>query len=242
MKLTTAIISKSENINKLVIDSLKFANEIILVIDSPSKKSKTIGKTHYFYRPLANDFASQRNFALQKAHNDWILFIDDDEYVGTELAREIQLLDTLPSNSGFLIRRLDVCFHQPLLHGETGNIKLLRLAKKSAGKFVRPVHETWKISGRIGELKSPLYHIKDNFVSGFIGRMAHYSDIDSVILTKENKPFSFWRLFINPKGKFIQNYILKVGFLDGFVGLFSAYLMSVQSLTVRVFQWTKIKR
>ena len=41
----------------------------------------------------------------------------------------------------------------------------------------------------------------------------------------------------NPLAKFIFNYKMKLGFLDGCLGLFQAYLMSVQSLSVRVFQW-----
>ena len=239
MKITVAIISKSEKINKSVLDSVNFASEIIIVVDSPVKKSKTIGKTHFYYRPLNDDFASQRNFALKRAKNDWVFFIDDDEYVGTELAREIQSLTSKTKYSGFMIKRVDACFHQPFLYGETGNTRLLRLAKRKLGNFTRPVHENWKIKGMVGELFSPLYHVKDNFISEFINRMIHYASIDAHILTKENKPFTFWRLILNPKGKFIQNYIFKLGFLDGTIGLFLAYLMSVQSLTVRIFQWTK---
>jgi len=239
MKLTVAIISKFENINKQVLNSIDFSDEVIIIVDSTIKKSKRIGKTTYYFRPLKNDFASQRNFALKNSRNDWILFVDDDEYVSTELAKEIQQIDLETKFVGFQIKRVDVCFHQPLLHGETGNIKLLRLAKKNVGGFVRPVHETWKIKGGVGELQSPLYHQKDNFIGGFIDRMTHYSGIDADVLTKENKPFSFGRLFFNPKAKFIQNYFSRLGFLDGTVGLFLAYLMSVQSLTVRVFQWTK---
>ncbi len=239
MKLTIAIISKSETLNKLVRESIDFAEEIIIIVDSPTKKTKKLAKVNYFYRELAGDFASQRNFALQKAHNDWILFIDDDEYVGTELAREIKQLPESANISGYLIKRVDVCFHQPLLHGETGNTKLLRLGNKSKGKFIRSVHETWKINGEIGEIQSPIYHIKDTFISKFIGRMSYYAGIDANALSLENKPFSYWRLILNPMGKFVLNYFIRLGFLDGSVGLFLSYMMSVQSLTVRIFQWTK---
>jgi len=69
--------------------------------------------------------------------------------------------------------------------------------------------------------------------------MIRYSPLDAGQLSQENKPFTYWRLQFNPKAKFIQNYFLKLGFLDGYLGLFQAYLMSVQSLTVRVFQWQK---
>jgi glycosyltransferase involved in cell wall biosynthesis len=241
MKLTVAFITKSEKINQQILNATQFADEVIVVVDAIIKKPKRIGKVTYFYQPLQNNFASQRNFALEKAQNDWVMFVDADEFVGSELSREIKLLKPDPTVTGYKLRRIDVCFHQPLLHGETGHTKLLRLARKNGGKFERPVHETWKISGRVEELTSPLYHLKDRFVSEFIGRMSHYSDIDSTILTLENKPFAFWRLLLNPKAKFVQNYFVRLGILDGTIGLFVAYLMSVQSLTVRVFQWTKRK-
>jgi glycosyltransferase involved in cell wall biosynthesis len=239
MIITIAIISKTEKIDQQVLDSVMFSDEIIIVVDSPVKKPKLGKQTKIFYRPLNDNFAAQRNFALSQAKNKWVLFIDSDEYVSTELAREIQLIEETKNVSGYFINRIDVCFHQRLLHGETGHTKILRLARKTDGKFIRPVHETWKIKGRVGELSSPLYHIKDNFISEFVGRMARYAEIDATQLLNENKPFTFWRLFLNPEGKFLQNYFLRQGILDSTIGLFQAYLMSVQSLTVRIFQWTK---
>jgi glycosyltransferase involved in cell wall biosynthesis len=236
MIITGIIIAKAENISKKILNSLGFVDEIIIVVDSPVRKVKQGGKIKTYFRPLNNNFADQRNFALSTAKNDWVLFIDDDEYVSSELAREISLLK--PGNrSGFYVNRIDTCFHQRLLHGETGHTKLLRLARKGAGKYIRPVHETWQIKGGLGELSSPLYHIKDSFISEFIDRMTHYAQIDAGALANENKPFTFWRLFFNPKAKFIQNFFVRGGLLDGTAGLFQAYLMSIQSLTVRIFQW-----
>lgn len=239
MKISVVIISKTEVINEIVINSVKFAEEIIIIVDSEKKESKKIGEKRIFYRPLNDDFASQRNYALNFVNTDWVLFIDSDEYVGTELSKEILAISESTPISGFYLKRVDVCFHQQILHGETGQTKLLRLAKKSAGQFIRPVHEVWKINGKIGELSSPLYHNKNSFVNEFIPRMTAYSKIDAVILKEENKPFSYWRLFFNPKAKFVLNYFFRLGFLDGSVGLFMAYFMSVQSLSVRVLQWTK---
>ena len=61
------------------------------------------------------------------------------------------------------------------------------------------------------------------------------------MLTIEGKPFSWFRLLFYPLAKFKLNYIFKAGFLDGTAGLFLAYLLAVQSLSVRVFQWQQRK-
>ena len=249
MTITTVIITNKLSLNPLLLNSLSFANEIIIITDSPPRHLEhrqgislhPLKKVKIFYHPLNHDFSAQRNFALQKAKSDWVLFVDDDEYVGTELAREI--IETIKTSdfNGYLIKRLDVVYHTPFLHGETGKIKILRLARRTAGTFHRSVHEVWRVSGGVGELSSPLYHIKDHFVSEFIDRLDRYGIIDARILSTENKPFSWFRLFIYPLAKFKLNYIFRAGFLDGTAGLFLAYLMAVQSLTVRVFQWQNLK-
>lgn len=225
MRITAIVLSRSDTVDKKIKESLKFADELIIWNSS--------------VHDLNGDFAAHRNTALSNARGDWVLFVDDDEYVSKSLAGEIQTSIKKDSFEGFFIKRYDLIFHQIALHGEIGGIKIIRLAKKGSGKFVRPVHEYWDIKGKVGELKNPLYHLKDTFISSFISKMSEYGQIDIDELKKEGKLFSYLRLFINPIGKFLLNYIWRRGYLDGYVGLFSAYLMSIQSLTVRVFQWEK---
>lgn len=226
MGLTAVILTnKTQKDIRPTLDSVAFANEILVV------------KDHANDHPLEGDFARQRNYGLKKAKNAWVLFVDDDEIVPPDLAAEIKTAINSTRHNGYYLHRLDYYYSQPLRHGETGTIKLLRLAKKNAGQWVRPVHETWKIDGSVGELTHPLIHNRSDMVTSFINRVVLYGPIDAKALAQEGKPFSLWRLLFNPLAKFIVNYKLKFGFLDGYPGLFQAYLMSVQSLTVRVFQW-----
>jgi len=222
---------------KPTLDSLKFSDEILIIQDKdhPLVSQKLLAKAKLFHRPLSADFSAQRNFALKKAQGDWVLFVDSDEVVSPQLAKEIKLA-MQKDFSGYLIPRQDLFYSQPLRHGETGQTKILRLAQKKAGVFTRLVHENWQIQGRVGELSASLLHHKKDLTSGFIERMHLYGPIDSQSLNEENKHFSVFRLLLNPLGKFFLNYIVRRGFLDGLLGLFHAYLMSVQSFTVRVFQ------
>ncbi len=222
---------------KSTLDSLKFSDEILIIQDKshPLGSGKLPPKVKLIYHSLSADFSTQRNFALKKAQGDWVLFVDSDEVVSPQLAKEIKLA-MQKDFSGYLIPRQDLFYSQPLRHGETGQTKILRLAQKKAGVFTRLVHENWQIQGRVGELSASLLHHKKDLTSGFIERMHLYGPIDSQSLNEENKHFSVFRLLLNPLGKFFLNYIVRRGFLDGLLGLFHAYLMSVQSFTVRVFQ------
>lgn len=181
------------------------------------------------------DYAAQRNLGLEKAKNEWVLFVDDDEVVSEELRDEILSLRSRMTREvdGYYIKRLDYFGGKFLKFGETGNIKLLRFGKKGAGRWYRKVHEVWDIKNT-ATLKNPLYHYPHPTIAGFVASVNEYTSLDTSELRKEGKNFSVFRMIFNPVGKFVQNYIFKLGFLDGFPGFVMAYMMSFYSLIVRV--------
>jgi len=241
MKATLSVVILTRQANSALgrhLNVLGLADEVVIISDQKPKSGTLPKKVKIYHHPLSNNFSSQRNFALKLVTCDWVLFLDDDEKPSTNLLKEIP--KALNENiEGFRIKRLDIFYSQILRHGETGKTKLIRLAQKRAGIWRRPVHEYWKISGKVADLSFPLYHLRNNLTFGFISRMGHYSTLDAPVLNKEGKPFSFFRLFFLPAAKFIRNYFFYLGFLDGLLGLFHAYLMAIQSLTVRVVQWEK---
>ncbi|EKE00463.1 MAG: lipopolysaccharide core biosynthesis glycosyltransferase WaaE [uncultured bacterium] len=224
MKLSIVVITNKPKLNGLFLTSLHFGDELIV-----DKKEQL----------QTESFAERRNSALKKAKGEWVLFIDDDEVVSRELAREITEVIKTSKNQGYYLNRKDLFYNQVIRFGEVSNISILRLAQKGSGLFARDVHEVWNIKGKTAKLTNELYHIKDNFISEFVARISLYGPLDADSLNKEGKSFTFFKLLFYPKAKFIQNYIFRRGHLDGFVGLFLAYLMSVQSLSVRIFQWEK---
>jgi len=234
----TIVILHHQDLLAQTLKSALFADEIIIIHDQksvyppPDLKNK---KIKLFSRPL-DSFANQRNFALKKARNNWLFFLDADEIISPALAREICSSINASHYSGFFVRRYDFFYGQKLVYGEIKNINLLRLAKKKTGLWQRQVHETWHIKGRVGDLKHPLIHRRKNLTTSFLDRFVLYSPLDAQGLDKENKPFSYFRLFFYPLAKFFKNYFVNFGFLDGTLGLFHAYLISLQSLTVRIYQ------
>lgn len=245
MKLSAIIPAhKLDSLLKQAIASVSFADEVIILWDTDSAEElpSFSSKIKVIKHSLNKSFAAHRNFALKHALGDWVLFLDSDEQVSAKLARQIQTAIQKDSKTkGYLIPRQDIYFNQKLNNGETGEIKILRLACRNAGKFVRAVHESWDINGEIKTLSSPILHYRQSLTTPFVDRMILYSPLDAVELDREGKPFTYWRLILYPLAKFVQNYVLKLGLLDGLLGLFHAYLMSVQSLTVRVYQWENRK-
>lgn len=181
-----------------------------------------------FTRDLDGDFSAQRNFALGKCRTEWVFFLDSDERIEEDFSK-------IPSGfDAFKFRRLDSFLGITLMHGETGNIQLVRLAKKGFGKWTGHVHETWQGDGKIGSWPVPIYHTPHKDIREFISKINYYSDIYS----ENKKTFSYLEL-LKPIGKFLVNYLFKLGFLDGFPGFVMAYMMSLNSLITRVKQYEK---
>ncbi len=178
------------------------------------------------------DFAEERNKLLAKAKTEWVLFVDSDEKISKKLENEILSLRSRMTD-GYYIKRQDWFMGRWLKYGETGDIKLLRLGKCKAGGWKRKVHEYWDIKNA-GELKNPLLHYPHKNIAEFIKKINFYSDLDI-------REFGSFRGFdlIKPVAKFVLNYFFKLGFLDGFPGFAMAFMMSFQSLVVRVKQFEK---
>ena len=140
--ISAVIITKDEGKNLAgCISNLKFCSEIIVIDDYSSDDTVEIAKrtgTKVFLRRLNKNFASQRNYGLQKAEGQWVLFIDADELVSPTLGSEIVQAVNNPelTYDGFLLKRQDNMWGKRLKHGEFWTNSFLRLAKKEAGKWV----------------------------------------------------------------------------------------------------------
>ena len=237
MTLSAIVLThNSQDTLDTCLSSLYFADELLIIDDQSTDKTRAIAKSHHakvISHPLT-DFAAQRNFALKQATCDWVLFVDSDESVPPTLAKQITKAINSTSINGYYLKRRDIFLNKTLHHGETSQVRLLRLAKKSAGTWQRPVHEYWQIKGKVSTLSYPLQHQRHLSFSQFIDRLNHYTDLDVRALLSENKPFSYLDLFVKPLGKFIYNYFILLGFLDGFPGFVMAFSMSLHSLIVRI--------
>lgn len=241
--LSAVVLTKNEEKNiKDCLVGLSFCDEVIVVDDNSSDKTVEIAQTFgakVFFHALDDDFSGQRNFGLEKASGEWVLFVDADERVTSHLRREITQLTKNPINqcAGFFIKRVDFLWGEKLKYGEAGNIKLLRLAKKDRGLWQGKVHETWKIKGRVRELKNPLLHYPHQTVKELLEKINFYTDLRARELYTTGIPVYLPSILLYPLGKFFVNYFLKRGFLDGMPGLILAIMMSFHSFLVRGKLW-----
>ena len=171
-------------------------------------------------------FGTQKNSAIQKAAGDWILSLDADEEVSTELAKEItELLAGEPKFTAYRIPRLNHFLGTPLRHGGYWPDPKLRLFRRGAASFEeRPVHEAMRSDGPVGELKGHLIHHCYPTLEDYVEHMNRYSTIAAEALVRSGKAgrgwlWLKWNAVLNPMATFVYNYFFRLGFLDGRAGL-----------------------
>jgi len=240
---SAVVLTKNEEKNiKKCLQGLSWCNEILVIDDLSIDKTVKIArnlKAKVYSKALNNDFARQRNFGLKKAKNKWVIFIDADEIVSPKLAKEIQKKVQQKEIKGFYLKRSDFLFGRQLKYGENGKIKLLRLAQRNAGTWQRQIHETWKIKGKTGSLNEPLIHHPHPTVAEFLDHLNFHSSLHAIENTKEGKNPSILKVIFYPFAKFLNNYFLKKGFLDGDAGFLAALFMSWHSFLAWSKAWNK---
>ncbi len=234
--ITAIVLTKNEEKNiEECLKTLKWCDEIIVIDDYSDDRTREIAQklgAQVFKHHLKNDYAQQRNFGLEKAKGEWVLFVDADERITPELAREIEQEVKKDERYAFVFKRQDFFMGKPLKHGESSQVRLLRMAKKN-GKWERPVHEVWKTKWRTKTLKNPILHYSHPSITQFLHQINFHSTLHAKALKQGRVKFSLFRLIFNPLGKFLQNYFWHLGFLDGMPGLIMALMMSFHSFLAR---------
>ena len=240
MTITAVVIARNEKENIIpCIKSLVWCDEILLIDDDSTDETVALARSEkpeikVYKRKSEGNFAEQRNFTLDKVASDWVIFIDSDERVSPQLADEIK--DKLKKDTncqGYFLKRRDYFGGDFLKFGETSDIKLLRIGRRNSGLWEGIVHENWHIVGSKETLSIPLDHYLHPTIREYLSKINFYTDRLVVQWKIENKKIHGWEIIIYPMGKFILNYFLKLGLLDGMPGLIYALMMSFHSFLIR---------
>jgi len=170
--------------------------------------------------PGITDFAKERNHLLKKSRSDWVLFLDSDEKVTPKLMTEVN--STLNK-----VRNLDAYYLKRKIYflGKyIGEDKVLRLAKRSSGKWVRAVHETWQVKTRFGTLQNYIIHNTADNLHEYIEKMNKYSTLHAQENFREGKQSSPFKIVVYPFLKFLQNIFFGRGFVFSMLQSFHSFL------------------
>ncbi|NND63739.1 MAG: glycosyltransferase family 2 protein [Flavobacteriaceae bacterium] len=214
-----------ENYIEAALRSVQFADEIIVIDSFSSDKTPEIAKKYasVFLERKFDNFSSQKNYALEHATCDWVLFLDADERITYPLQLEIKEAMTGDKHAGFKLNFPHFFMNRFLYHHSND---VLRLVKRDGTQYTGLVHEKLQVEGSIGQLKNPVLHFTYKGLEHYIKKKESYAWFQAEQLQKKGKKASLFLMFLKPSYRFFSSYILKGGFRDGIPGLTVAAINS----------------
>lgn len=245
-RLAAVIITRNESLDIAeCVASCSFADKV-LVLDSHSTddtaaRAQNAGAEVRF-RKFTN-YADQRNVAMSLvADYDWVLMMDADERVPSDMAQEIEGIVANTSDDVVLyrIRRKDFFFGKWLRRATGYPTWAGRLMRPTHVQFARDINEELIAHGKTGFLQTHFQHFPfSKGIAAWVERHNTYSTMESLRLSEERaSPIGlkwshvrdparrrrlmkqlFYRLPCRPWIMFLALYVLRGGFLDGWAGL-----------------------
>lgn len=227
-KISFAIIGHNEGyLLRGCFESIKdIADEIVYVDCESSDNSIEIARefgAKVFQRKNDYNINVNKQFAIDNCSGEWVFYIDPDERLTDDLKNEIVLTLKDTNADGFLIPRRNYYFGRWLRYGGKYPDKQLRLFRRGKASFeCKSIHERIRVDGKVDYMVSPFEHIVVEDVDRLLSKMSSYVYRGSYdIIRRGIKPE---KVLIRSIRNFFKNYFLKLGFLDGKVGLFVALM------------------
>lgn len=229
------------NIEKFI-KRLSFADEIIIIDSNSTDNTVKLAKEHGA-KVLVRDFdtiSNQKNFAIQQANHEWIVFFDLDETMSQELTEDIQSSIT---NSGttnaFKVKRNFYFMGKRIKYGGFQNDAVIRVFKKNKATYSTDlVHETLEIDGLIKTLKHKTDHYSYKGFDDYNTELTQSSKLLAHALYTKNVRPNLYHFLLKPWFHFWHRYLIQLGFLDGKEGFILAYTSAFAVFKRYLYLWT----
>ncbi len=245
IKLSVVIITFNEekNIERCLVSVKEIADEIV-VLDSFSKdNTQAICEKHgvKFFQHAFDGHIQQKNRAITYASNEHVLSLDADEALDETLKKSILEIKNNFAKEGYYMNRLtNYCEHWVKHCGWYPDTKL-RVWDRRKGHWtgINP-HDKYELftgDKNAGFLKGDILHYSYYSVEDHYKQVEYFTNISAKAYFENGKKAPLFKLIVNPVAKFIDHYVLKLGFLDGKAG----YLISRISAFATYLKYKKLR-
>jgi glycosyltransferase involved in cell wall biosynthesis len=231
--LSVAIVSQNEEtrIGRCLESVRGLAREIVVVDGGSTDGTRAVAERHgarWIVHPWAG-YRDQKNFALDQCAQPWVLALDCDEELSPALRAEVERF--LAADGGGLdgaaFPRLSRFLGRWIRHGDWYPDLSLRLFRRARARWGgSPEHDKIELDGNVARLRGDLLHHSFPTLNRYIGKINVFGD---AFLERQLETGARWRLAPNlarPLWRFLRGYVLRLGFLDGFPGLWIAVASS----------------
>ena len=228
MTVSAIIITKNaEATIRRCLESVQWADEIV-VVDSGSTDT-TLGicremgaRTHQ-----TTDWPGhgpQKNRALDRAGGEWIVALDSDEWMTSELREEVEKAIAEPrGRAAFAIPRRSSFCGRFMRHSGWWPDHVVRLFRREACRFSEDhAHDRLIVKGTTGRLQQPIMHEAIVELDQMLLKMNMYSSSSARMFHANGRRASLATALLHGWWAFMRTYFLRLGFLDGREGFMLA--------------------
>ncbi len=240
--ISVAIITKNEEHNLPdCLKSVAFAGQVVVVDSGSTDDTVTIASAFGcdVYEEPWKGFGYQKQFAIDKCDNPWVLVLDADERIPHETAEVIKGIVSKNEGSvaGYRFPRKNWFQGRWIRHLGWWPDRITRLFRKESGRMSEAaVHESVIVSGPIEDLDVPIEHFTESNLGKILVKIDHYSTLGAEEAFKEGKNASVWSASLRAVLTFFHNYFLRLGILDGVPG----FTLSVTDSVNKFFKYAKL--
>ena len=222
--------------------SVSFADEVLMVendsTDDTVAAAREAGAV-VFSHPFVT-IGGQRNAAIARASNEWILVLDADERatpaLGDELTRRIA---AACEEQAWRLGRRNMFFGREIRHGGWGGAhdRPVRFFRKALRYDERPVHEHVLVTGAIGALDERILHEPYGTLGEYFEKLVRYSRDWATQHYARGRRASLWSVVVRPRVRFFSMLIVRGGWRDDGHGVMLAVLASLSVAAKYAFLW-----
>lgn len=244
--LSVAIITFNEekNIRRCLESVLPVADEVLIVDSFSTDNTEAICRSYEKVLFLKNSFegyVNQKNFALQKAENSFVLCLDADEELSAGLQQNILKLKDNFMYNAYSFNRLNNYCGTWIRHSGWYPDRKVRLVNRELCSWggVDP-HDKMLVPNdeKAGFIKGDLLHYTYHTLEEHMEGLNRFTSIAAMEAHKKGKKAGIWSVTVYPFFVFIKKYFLQLGILDGYAG----FLVSVSSAWYRYLKYAKLRQ
>ena len=245
VNLSVVIITFNEEKNiERCLRSVKSVADEIVVLDSFSTDQTPAICLEYgvkFFQHTFDGHIQQKNRAIGFATYPNVLSLDADEALDEKLCDAILKAKNDFRCEGYYMNRLtNYCGHW-VKHCGWYPDKKLRLFDSSKGHWagINPHDKYELLAGdkNTGHLEGNILHYSYYSIQEHYKQVEYFTTISANAYFNAGKKAPLFKLFVNPIAKFLDHFVLKLGFLDGKAG----YLISTISAYATYLKYKKLR-
>ena len=225
MNLSAVIITFNEQSNiGRCLDSLAGVVDEVVVVDSFSTDDTEKicrAKGARFVQHAFEGHIEQKNWALAQAQYPHVLSLDADEALSETLRKSVLAAKADGRHDGYSMNRLTNYCGQWIYHsGWYPDRKLRLFDRRKAGWGGTNPHDRVEMQAgsTVSHLSGDLLHYSYYSVGEHLERARRYAEIAARAMRAQGRRATWLHLLFSPTIKFVRNYLLKKGFLDGRAG------------------------